>query len=195
MARPPKLTVAHENKESIPKLYEYLENKTQHQERRKWSKPKFLFVFEYLYAIEYELKNRNLEKANALTRRLWKNLKFIAPHFEIQRSFAKRHQKSVEQKYKGDKNKAEIPPEYLDEESNLEKPDRLSPVFSINATAEEIAHRIKAQREARGWSQVELARRMGRKSGRAVENLEDPAQSPSLASIHAAMEALEITEL
>ncbi len=72
---------------------------------------------------------------------------------------------------------------------------QISPVFSTSATAGEIAHRIKAQREARGWSQVELAQRMGKKSGSSVENLENPERSPSLVTIHEAMEALGITEL
>ncbi|GIT93363.1 hypothetical protein JANAI62_37750 [Jannaschia pagri] len=71
----------------------------------------------------------------------------------------------------------------------------ITPVFSLEASPQVLAERLREARKAKGWSQTELANAMGLKSKRAVQNLENARDGVTLSSIRSAMEALEIKEL
>ncbi|MEM8653396.1 MAG: helix-turn-helix transcriptional regulator [Pseudomonadota bacterium] len=77
----------------------------------------------------------------------------------------------------------------------LEETDDVQPIFSANATPELIAERLRAAREAKGWSQIKLAKAMGLKSNRTVQNIEQGNERLSIAQVQKAMEALGLDEI
>lgn len=85
----------------------------------------------------------------------------------------------------------------LDLNDDKPRADRkpLAPVFSLEASPTVIAYRLRSAREAKGWTQIELAQAMGLKTKRAVQNLENARDGVTVSAIRSAMEALEIQEL
>jgi len=86
-----------------------------------------------------------------------------------------------------------VPEEEADPVS--EEKSKITPVFSAHATPQVIAERLRAAREAKGWTQQDLANAMGLKSRRTVQNLESARDGVTVAAVRSAMEALEIQEL
>jgi len=80
-------------------------------------------------------------------------------------------------------------------DGELDKAENIKPIFSINATGEEIGARVQLARRAKGWTQLQLAQAMGLNSKGSVQALETAKSSPSIDTVRAAMEALDITEL
>ncbi len=76
-----------------------------------------------------------------------------------------------------------------------EEKTRVSAVFYLQASPEEIASRIRTAREAKGWSQLDLAKAMGKQSRRTVQNLEAAHDGVTVATVRSAMQALDLTEL
>jgi DNA-binding XRE family transcriptional regulator len=74
----------------------------------------------------------------------------------------------------------------------------IQPIFTLEATPEEIGARLRAARESKGLTQTELAQAMGLKTYRTVQELEKGGRDNggvSLTSVRSAMEALQITEI
>ena len=73
--------------------------------------------------------------------------------------------------------------------------DAVTPIFSLEATPEEFARRVRAAREERGWSRTDLARAMGLRSPGTVEAVEKMKGSPSLKTMRAIVQALELESI
>jgi HTH-type transcriptional regulator / antitoxin HipB len=63
----------------------------------------------------------------------------------------------------------------------------------MTATAEAFGRRIARERKARGWSQVELARKAGLRASKLVSNYEAGASEPVLSNAAALARALGVS--
>lgn len=71
----------------------------------------------------------------------------------------------------------------------------MAPVFTKHATPEEIGRRLRAARKEKGWTQLELAKKMGHTSHMTVVSLESGKHGQTVTSLGTALAALDLTEL
>ncbi|MEM7666338.1 MAG: helix-turn-helix transcriptional regulator [Pseudomonadota bacterium] len=75
------------------------------------------------------------------------------------------------------------------------EPRKLEPIFSASATPQEIGARIRAEREAKEWTQLELAQAMGLKTKKTVYLLESGHSDLKMSTVSGALAALGLERL
>lgn len=73
--------------------------------------------------------------------------------------------------------------------------ENIGPIFSVHATSERFAKRVREKRESLGWSRLKLAQKMGLKTDRTIEAIELQKRNPSLDTAISVLKALEINEI